>query len=61
MVLETSQSLPRAHVLVQAPLSVTSGHAVLGPAQDDPLLAAADLACSHIHFQLCGERDEGSQ
>lgn len=49
VVLKASQTLDWAQVLVRASFPIAGRHAVLGPAQDDSLLAAADLARSHIH------------
>lgn len=49
VVLEASQALHRAQVLVQASFSITGRHAIIGSAQDDSSLAAADFARSHIH------------
>lgn len=52
VVLESSQALDRAQVLVQASFAIPRGHAVLVSCQHDTPLITADLPQGHVHFQL---------
>lgn len=52
VVLESSQTLDGAQVLVQASLSITARHSLLFSCQHHPPPVAADLPDGHVHLQL---------
>lgn len=58
VVLEASQTLSRAHVLVQASLAVAARHTLSSSAQHRRRLAAADLPRRRVHVQLQRERQD---
>lgn len=57
---EASQTLCRAHVLVQASLAVAARHPLSSSAQHRRRLAAADLPRRRVHVQLQRERQDQS-
>lgn len=60
VVLEASQTLGRAHVLVQASLAVAARHPLSGSAQHRRRLAAPDLPRRRVHVQLQRKRQDRS-